>query len=941
MGELQEKNPKPERINSIADKVAIEAINNGGYSETFLNLKQGEREKILDEIIAGNHSNEEAVLIFIATSLQFARPHLKEELAYRILKIPGSKAEQSVLSNLDKFPDLDREDFIKEIIKNDKAYLIPKYIDSFKGIDHSKIVLALIEAGEYGFFIDKIKRFRGLSQEAAEKLIEEDPRNNIVHILNNLEHFENPDHNYLAGIAIENERFVELARRLSGLKGLEKDIAIELIDPPRSPDGTTVGSQVGSVIAHINSFDGLDEEVAVKILNKINQFSSGDDVGTIASHINRFEGLTQEWLAEKLIKLDLTRLLILEFQKFTDLDPKEYGERFIKSGYGVLVLQFLEKFPGVDHKRLAIKLADEGNGNSLVISIDRLEGVDHDELIERMLSRNESYTLISLAQQPEKIKNFRRDLALKVLQQILTGPMKALSMQEIAKFSNYFKPPLDRLTSKTVEIFGDFAIWENYNAVKLISEGVVVPEEAKVLGVKYAGERGLLELTQILRKLNKEVIEDTIDPEILLSSSMARNYVKSLARYSSSEWGEHDDESFIQIIRRYKKHRTAEDEFIGPLQPEYKPADIEIDKIDAEEQKKFKYSEGFVKRYVTLLKSIENAQDIAKDKKPLSGIINMVKYKIEEVKKNIQEKLKKSTHPKAQEALKNSLEKLYSLNLRSLKDFQSNFEFLASLKEFDEELRILTFVMAFRKHPEFIGANILEHQTDRQKPSIESISWVLNFVDHISNRETMSRYFTDKKAAKTFNELINVRSLSEELARAQNQDRKGKMNMKLVPNRGLLMELSGHIADACWASKYESMAEELPNFTSVIMVQNPNTAHERLAGAFMLIESNSRDGEPLLIIRGLNPQQNVINQLSAEDFTDQIVSYCQGIAKEKNRKLAIVIDDHVSGSSTNRPTLYSHLSTLTHKLTRVKLKSEADTTFNDYDITNDTYLIAA
>jgi len=248
------------------------------------------------------------------------------------------------------------------------------------------------------------------------------------------------------------------------------------------------------------------------------------------------------------------------------------------------------------------------------------------------------------------------------------------------------------------------------------------------------------------------------------------------------------------------------------------------------------------------------------------------------------------------------------------------------------------FYFAFYANPEQQRENLSEF--DAKKPNLDQLSWVLNFVDHITNQETLKKYFIDKKAAKNFKGLLNISALEQEMARWQNQKTKGAMPMKFIPSRDLLTEFSGHISDACWASKYASILEKYPNFISLSMVQNPDhPKHEKLAGGCLLIETVSKDDEPLLVIRGLNPQENVINQLDVKDYYKKLVAYLKPIAEKTNRKLAIVIDDHSGGSSTNRPTLFSFLNKLKAKLQPVRLKSNKGTKFNNYDIRGDCYLV--
>jgi hypothetical protein len=200
----------------------------------------------------------------------------------------------------------------------------------------------------------------------------------------------------------------------------------------------------------------------------------------------------------------------------------------------------------------------------------------------------------------------------------------------------------------------------------------------------------------------------------------------------------------------------------------------------------------------------------------------------------------------------------------------------------------------------------------------------------------MSKYFTDKQARNKFRDLINVKALIEELSRFNNQEKIGTLPMKFIPTRGVLLEYSGHIADACWAGGYkDTIAATFPNFTGVAMVQNPDTKNEKLCGACLLIETEDQETkEPMLVIRGLNPIENTINQLSIPDFVDQIQAYVESLAKKTGRKPGIVIDGHCGGASTNRPLLYNHLSNIKDKdFVQVHVPN-ADTNFNGYNISN-------
>ena len=58
----------------------------------------------------------------------------------------------------------------------------------------------------------------------------------------------------------------------------------------------------------------------------------------------------------------------------------------------------------------------------------------------------------------------------------------------------------------------------------------------------------------------------------------------------------------------------------------------------------------------------------------------------------------------------------------------------------------------------------------------------------------------------------------------------------------------------------------------------------------MLLETESADGEPLLVTRGLNPIENTINSLDVSDFYDKFTAYVKATAEKMGRKPVIVID---------------------------------------------------
>jgi len=287
--------------------------------------------------------------------------------------------------------------------------------------------------------------------------------------------------------------------------------------------------------------------------------------------------------------------------------------------------------------------------------------------------------------------------------------------------------------------------------------------------------------------------------------------------------------------------------------------------------------------------------------------------------------------------LAQNLQTLESINIQTPADVQAALIEFAKYPEFHPVLREVMFTFALQ-HPEHADQiNRMYGVTNADEPTVQTISDTLNFVDHIVNQEVMDTYFTDRKAGKAFRKVNSVVALSQQLTKMMGEKSDQTLPMKFVPTRGPLLELSGQIADACWASKYSLIAEDFENVTAVTMVANPDSAKEKFVGSALLLEAQNVDGEQFLIVRGLNPIENTINKLDVEDFYQTFMTWADEQAAQMDRDLLVVIDDHAGGSATNRPKLFTHLTQKSKELRQRTLSSVEDTTFNGYNITNDVF----
>lgn len=730
------------------------------------------------------------------------------------------------------------------------------------------------------------------------------------------------------------ERNTELAMRIIGAGGALSVIR-QFNQFPRLPRAVyrRLFEETKEVVPKILSFDGITkEDVFEAIQNMTHGSDFVDSLIHNPSQIADF-ALDQEF-ASRLTK-NATDILLSNLEKFEDIDLIVLANTLIENGKIAEVVRHVEKFSELEKAWLANEAIEKGAEDTLIDYYEAFQGfVDDRDIVKKLIEKRE-YMAYRVAENIDRFHGITndRDSGIQVWSVATKFTWQANVM---ARLNKMYSPPIDQTFTLAYDMLGDQLTPGAYNTVSALKDGSITKDELRALGVTKTGEIGINQLRQQLTKFKSEMLHPDFNASALEDSDFYRQYYRAYIRYTESEWGDKDEQSFEQIVRTHNRLKQAGR--LRELPKEYvESGEVRIAKVDREKQKAFQYSEQFLSRLGTLRESIAKALELLDQKRPLSQLVERAETKRTEILQTLKDKLAQTQHPKAIENLQKRIEILEGLDLRSVKNFQKNFETLSQFSELHEELRQLVFYYAFHKNRNY--REPAKEVTYRDKPQFDDVRWMINFVDHIVNEETWAKYFTDDRAAKSFRKLINVNALNEEFSRAQNQASSGTASMEFIPTRGLLMEFSGHIADTCWASKYDSMAESFPNFSAVVLVQNRGTKHERLAGAGMLIETTAQDGTPLLVIRGLNPIENVINSLNVEDFYRKFTDYIAQIAEKTGRQIAIVIDDHSGGSASNRPALFQLLSEKKIALQKVKLASEEDTTFNGYNIVDCTYKV--
>jgi hypothetical protein len=436
------------------------------------------------------------------------------------------------------------------------------------------------------------------------------------------------------------------------------------------------------------------------------------------------------------------------------------------------------------------------------------------------------------------------------------------------------------------------------------------------------------EFTALRHRLRADLLTGELDVPAVIASPIQQYALMIETRYSRAEFSSGDRFDFVVQLQRYQES-TAE-----PMHPTFQPSEIVA--VTRVKNVFTTHTEQFISRMTTLQEAIGSGVKIADADNGFADLVTRARKKIEQKKAQLNEHILVSEGEKKR-GLEQQLHQYEQIDLETLAAPEELFANMRSSRFFEEELLECVFALCARENRVAFSDDAIT--TSPEEMTRGDIERMTNLVDHIVRQEFFGKVFTSTQAKRELRRLLNMTALNEEWARMDITRTKEKVEMQFIPSRDLKTELSGAIADGCWNGEYDSILEKFPNLTSVTIVRKPGTEHERLAGNFLTLSSTKADGTPVLILRGINPLQSVIEQLSAADFLMQVIEYMQPIAEKQGCDLAIVMDDHVGGSGTNRQSLYAEYAQLRSVIEPIHLQSPDDTTFNQYDITGDCYAV--
>jgi hypothetical protein len=820
-----------------------------------------------------------------------------------------------ILSNLYNFPDVDKEELIERIYALDDCSGLAYHIDALPNIDKDRLVSKLYEQERAYAVVGCLDQFPDIDK--TELMMQCIDQRSVYYMRDDPKMFEGVD-------------IVRVKQKLLETKNYEVFIKRRDIFPEISMDEIVEGL--------------IEDDRAYAIV---------DAIGTVPE-------ITAESIYERLVDSNNAHAIVGDLAKFPGVDVNALMVLAINEAAPWTVMAALDSVPGVDKEMIATQMVQTGYGGVLKEYRGKISELS-DHKVASIFFESQKYADFIKAMDGFK------DIDSAYLEQSFIAGLNNevdLSERDFTALNEYIsgnipasRQPLElRLANRYMSFSG--ATVKGYGIVKELHNERAIPAEAEQIGVTKTGVKGLEQFGASCSRISRNLMDVTMAGPILEEiqrSELYQGILQKMYRVDMAEFGDTSDLGVKKLLDYYVQ--AQDDGRITPLDSQYAPASVEVLTLKSEREK-VELTEDVYDRYGVLRDDVMKAIGALETKQPFSHLTHALGHKISDeittTRQQVELLARADQSNKAVEYKSNNLRaKDQALStliaaanegkylgrdfaLRSPADMSVVFSQLEPFDNLHSDMRQMTFAWALRKNPHMIEQ--LKNLSD--EPSIEDIGTMRSFVDQIVNNETFGNYFSDKKIAMKFKKLTSVRALDEALVRHQSQATvESQQTLQIMPTRSFSMELSGHVADACWASKYDSMAEQFPNMTSLILKRGEDgSANERLVGSAMLIETSDDKGDPVLLLRGVNPIENYINKVQVSDFYNAMTSYCKTVAERKGMKPAIVIDTMSGASGTNRPALHDYMEKMKEHMENVAV-DEATTTFNGYNVTEKSYAL--
>lgn len=462
---------------------------------------------------------------------------------------------------------------------------------------------------------------------------------------------------------------------------------------------------------------------------------------------------------------------------------------------------------------------------------------------------------------------------------------------------------------------------------------------------------------------NPDVIDKILDSE----------YGKELLQSFKGSSGHGQGGTIDEVLIAYKKALKTKPELFK-LPEEYITVSVEVGEFTEttidDEKKRYQIDEIFnnidLKNYYSkILHSIESVQERKSIVSKLQSYDTLIKEDFENEIKNIKNKIldenqKENKNEKAIENLKNRqisiveqfrrfssfdrtgldesisrLIEIYSTfvpdDFKSKQDFMLDFSLQDMMDKFPEQISKLTDKNIFGENitlgnigilVEFIRSHVGEHYLNKKHGENQAIA--------IEDKNTL-KYLKKIWGTQDFEKSIIAISENKVNALERGEYSGKKKLITMIPSKGMQRIFSGDLGGACTSRKNLELAEgKYKNIISYSLVLDKDTQKEKFVGSFLVVEANTDDGKPILILRANNPQQNLSQTINTDELISKTINEVKKLAERKGISLVGVA--YNQGSASNRQFVVDYYKENFSRDNALQLKKTEETTFNGYEI---------
>jgi hypothetical protein len=858
---------------------------------------------------------------YIAKNLDKLEPAEQRTVVEKLLE---EDYHQEVAENLEKLKPVHRLEIAEKIIEDCGGDSVAYHLDVFSQKDQGKLITALFEIGDSDQVAFNIKKISTVHhQRIAYRLIDEGPYPLLTQLLPDL-HLTNPTRTALNLAKIGYPENIPVIFKHH--KNVDKGAVIKVL----------VDLGEFNFLVHNRKILELRDTTLLKLMTKAEAYD------TIAHNLSHF-GKCKDSIGVQIIQMGYQRHAAKNIGVFRD--KRAIAEALIENNTGGEVLRNFAKFEIPETEEFVMRCIKAGGLIEFLENIEMFKKVDKSKVADYLLANERLWTLAT--EYTNKL-----GAALKIPSDLIFQAFKnnLIALDDLIKLQNNIVYASSHAQWKSIiEATGNLLTPALMIELEELQAGNL--EQTKTLqafGVTKSGQEGMRQFLDIIRSIKSRLLNP--DKEIIglaIDSDEIQRLMEQCYRADDGTYRHHDFATALQ---------QAYEDFDNYL-PREGFRDSQVYKIHSTNAKhnarKQKFNEDVVLRYQRIKSQLETAvshiESMAKGESPygetFAKLTNYIQTKAGQLATRHAEISQNDQQSKSLAGLEAQADKLQAAlanGVDSLEHLENNFLRLAKDNKLTDDIMALLLARLMRFDLSLPPAERKKHYSQFKDkianlavtPTSKSLTDMIGLVEKLQTAGKQN--FQNNKVHEGFGKLTSVDSLSIALSKL-NKHR--NIGLVFQPSRGLLLEVSGQLADACWEDNYPRIADQFPNITSITIRRDPGGKNDRLVGSFILIETKDDDtNEPVLIIRGLNPIENFINSVDVEDFFDAVIDYTQKTAKQLGAKLGIAIADSSSNFGTNRPAIHGYMAKMKKELTQIPVP-ESETTFNGYNIEDGVYHI--